>query len=77
MFCFRAFIASLAACAMLAVPDAEAYEFPPVDDEVAARVETCISFTKKSTRIAAARQQLETIELEWLEIEEKRSSLTN
>jgi uncharacterized protein YecT (DUF1311 family) len=43
MFCFRAFIASLAACAMLAVPDAEAYEFPPVDDEVAARVETCIS----------------------------------
>ena len=35
------------------------------------------AFTKKSTRIAAARQQLETIELEWLEIEEKRSSLTN
>ncbi|MEQ9506332.1 MAG: ABC-F family ATP-binding cassette domain-containing protein [Hyphomonas sp.] len=33
------------------------------------------AFTKKSARVGAARTQLENIELEWLEIEEKRASL--
>lgn len=35
------------------------------------------AFTKKSARAAAARTELENIEMEWLEIEEKRESLTN
>ncbi|MFN7179726.1 ABC-F family ATP-binding cassette domain-containing protein [Hyphomonas sp.] len=34
------------------------------------------AFAKKSERIGAARTQLENIEMEWLEIEEKRASLT-
>jgi ABC transport system ATP-binding/permease protein len=35
------------------------------------------AFTKKSARVGAARTQLENIEMEWLEIEEKRESLPN
>ena len=35
------------------------------------------AFTKKSARVGAARTQLEDIEMEWLEIEEKRESLPN
>ena len=35
------------------------------------------AFTKKSSRVGAARTELENIEMEWLEIEEKRESLTN
>jgi ATP-binding cassette subfamily F protein uup len=35
------------------------------------------AFTKKSARVGAARTDLENIEMEWLEIEEKRESLTN
>ncbi len=35
------------------------------------------AFTKKSARVGAARTELEGIELEWLEIEEKRASLTS
>ncbi|HRJ02140.1 MAG TPA: ABC transporter C-terminal domain-containing protein, partial [Hyphomonas sp.] len=35
------------------------------------------AFAKKSERIGAARLQLESIEMEWLEIEEKRASLTS
>ena len=33
------------------------------------------AFTKKSARVGAARTELENIEMEWLEIEEKRASL--
>jgi ATP-binding cassette subfamily F protein uup len=33
------------------------------------------AFTKKSTRVGAARTQLDSIEMEWLEIEEKRAGL--
>ncbi len=35
------------------------------------------TFTKKSARVGAARAELENIEIEWLEIEEKRASLTS
>ena len=35
------------------------------------------AFTKKSARVGAARTHLENIEMEWLEIEEKRESLPN
>ena len=35
------------------------------------------AFTKKSARVGAARTDLENIEMEWLEIEEKRESLPN
>lgn len=35
------------------------------------------AFAKKSERIGAAREELDGIELEWLEIEEKRASLTS
>ncbi len=35
------------------------------------------AFSQKSARIGAAREQLEGIEMEWLEIEEKRASLTS
>jgi ABC transport system ATP-binding/permease protein len=35
------------------------------------------AFTKKSARAGAARTELENIEMEWLEIEEKRESLPN
>lgn len=42
MLCFRGLIAALAAFLTLAVPNADAYEFPPVDAEVAARVEACV-----------------------------------
>jgi uncharacterized protein YecT (DUF1311 family) len=42
MLCCRPLIATLSAFLTLAVPNAEAYEFPPVDDEVSARVEACV-----------------------------------
>jgi ABC transport system ATP-binding/permease protein len=35
------------------------------------------AFTRKSARVGAARTELENIEMEWLEIEEKRASLTS
>jgi uncharacterized protein YecT (DUF1311 family) len=42
MIAQRPFLASGVALLALLVPPAEAYEYPPVDHEVAARVEACI-----------------------------------